>query len=198
MASYSNILYKNGQGISGVHCVLYNENNVKVAATTTEGILNPDYNKERDITGKYDFLEINPGQYEVRFFGEGFTSEDYLTINVAGDSVELAKEILLQSLVERFSSLVWASRSVIDIMTDSTSILRDTNLTTLIIDNGVLKLPPSTTSGQTYYYYTQEFETSISGNTITGLDITTCYADYIQGNGNILIQTQYNSSAWYT
>ena len=83
-------------------------------------------------------------------------------------------------------------------MIDTTSAIRDTSQTTLLIENGSLILPKSTEIGTTYYYYTQEFETSISGNTITGLDITTCYADYLQGNGDILIQTQYDSSTWYT
>ena len=35
--SYEDILIKNGKGIPGVHVALYNLNNVKVAATTTEG-----------------------------------------------------------------------------------------------------------------------------------------------------------------
>ena len=106
MASYRNILLKNGRGIPGVHCVLYNLNNVKVAATTTEGVTNPDHNPNNHVTGRYTFTNVNPGQYEVRFFGEGFDSDDNLTINIAGDNINLDKELLLQSLVERFSSLV--------------------------------------------------------------------------------------------
>jgi hypothetical protein len=106
MASYTNILYKNGQGIPGVHCVLYNLNNVKITATTTEGITNPEFNKNNDITGKYSFTDVDPGQYQVRFFGEGFDSEDFLTVDIAGDSINVGKEVLLQSLVERCSSLI--------------------------------------------------------------------------------------------
>ena len=106
MASYSNILLKNGQGIPGVHCVLYNLNNVKVSATTTEGIINEDFNKDKHTPGKYSFTGVTPGQYEVRFFGEGFNSDDNLIINIAGDDIDVTKEILLQSLVERFSSLI--------------------------------------------------------------------------------------------
>ncbi len=101
--SYEDILLKNGSGIPGVHVALYNLNNVKVAATTTEGVIIEGDNK---VNGKYAFSGIDPGQYEVRFFGEGFTSNDNKTINIAGDSVKLDKRLLLQSLVERESALV--------------------------------------------------------------------------------------------
>ena len=101
--SYEGVLLKNGAGIPGVHTVLYNLNNVKVSATTTEGTI---IAGDGLINGRYRFDPIDPGQYEIRFFGEGFTSEDNLTINVAGDSIAIDKRILLQSLVERESSLI--------------------------------------------------------------------------------------------
>ena len=82
-------------------------------------------------------------------------------------------------------------------MADSTAAVR-ANTTELIIQNGALTLPKSTVAGNTYYYYTEDFETSISGNTISGVDITTCYADFIQGEGDIIIETQHDSSNYYT
>ena len=101
--SYEDILRKNGRGIPGVHVALYNLNNVKVAATTTEGAY-PD--KPDAIDGKFSFSGISQGQYELRFFGEGFSSDDYQTINIAGDESDLDKQILLTQLIERASALV--------------------------------------------------------------------------------------------
>ena len=194
MASYTNILYKNGQGIPGVHVALYSLQNVKIDATTTEGLMGIN----EHIDSRYTFTDINPGQYELRFFGEGFDNRDWRTIDIAGDSIDIDKSALLERLIERASAITWSSRSIIDTMIDGTSIIRDINLTTLIISDGALRLPATTDIGTTYWYYTQEFETSITGHTITGFDQATCAADYTQGNGDIIIQTQFDSSNWYT
>ena len=195
-ASYSAVLIKNGKGIPGVHVVLYNLNNVKVAATTTEGqILEGD----GKIDGQYTFRNITPGQYEVRFFGEGFRNTDYETINIAGDAVEIDKEILVQSLVERESSLVWSSRAFIDVFNESTKTLRDTSSLTGSIQNGSLTIPDTNQVGVGYIYKTNTTDIKGGDATVSGVQIATMYADYIKGNGEIKIETTFNyGTNWYT
>ena len=195
-ASYSSVLLRNGRGIPGVHVALYNLNNVKVTATTTEGTIIEGDDK---VDGKFAFKNITPGQYQLRFFGEGFTEDDFETINIAGDAVELDKELLLQSLVERESSLVWSSRAFIDIFTDSTSEIRDASTLTSAVDNGALSLPSTTQVGVGYLYRTNTTDIKSGDVTISGVQIATLYADYIQGNGNIKIETTFdNGSNFYT
>lgn len=195
-ASYSSVLLRNGRGIPGVHVALYNLNNVKVTATTTEGTIIEGDDK---VDGKYTFTNITPGQYQVRFFGEGFTTDDFQTINIAGDAVELDKEILLQSLVERESSLVWSSRAFLDVFNKSTEVIRDTASLTGAIINGSLILPSTNQVGTGYIYKTDSTDIRDGDATISGIQIATMYADYIQGEGNLKIETTFNNgSNWYT
>lgn len=108
MASYTGILYQNGVGIPGVHAVLYTPDNIKVQAVTTEGKVS---DGDDSVSGRYQFLNINPGQYQVRFFGEGFTEENYLTIDVAGSELDfidgdaLKKDLLLQDRLSKLDSI---------------------------------------------------------------------------------------------
>jgi len=77
MASYRNQLLKNGSPIAGVAARLYNEENQKIGADTTT------------YDGRYSFTDIPAGNYEVRFFGEDFTSDSWFNITVTGPGGEL-------------------------------------------------------------------------------------------------------------
>jgi hypothetical protein len=70
--SYSGTLLQNGVPIAGVQVRLYNSAEEKVAATRT------------DKNGKYLFTNLAGGNYQIRFFGEGFTEDDYINFAVSG------------------------------------------------------------------------------------------------------------------
>lgn len=54
----------------GVQCVLYTPQNVKVDVDVTSA------------EGYYLFEDVPEGNYEVRFFGRGYTSEDWISITI--------------------------------------------------------------------------------------------------------------------
>lgn len=54
----------------GVQCVLYTPENVKVDIDVT------------DEQGYYLFDGVPEGNYEVRFFGRGYTAEDWISITI--------------------------------------------------------------------------------------------------------------------
>ena len=108
------------------------------------------------------------GNKNKAVWGVRFNNSTSKVFEKIGASIDIDKSALLERLIERASAITWSSRSIIDTMIDGTSIIRDINLTTLIISDGALRLPATTDIGTTYWYYTQEFETSITGNTITG------------------------------
>lgn len=55
---------------NGVQCVLYTPENEKVDIDVT------------DEKGYYFFEGIPEGNYEVRFFGRGYTAEDWISITI--------------------------------------------------------------------------------------------------------------------
>ena len=84
--SYSAILLQNGVGIPGVECVLTSLDGSRVAVTVTEGTM---IAGDGLVEGKYTFNNIAPGQYIIKFYGEGFTSANNLTIDIAGTASDM-------------------------------------------------------------------------------------------------------------
>jgi len=77
ITGYDGTLLKGGTAIPGVAVRLYNNSEVKVGSKTT------------DILGKYSFSSLSIGNYQIRFFGEGFTEDDYINFVVTGFGGEL-------------------------------------------------------------------------------------------------------------
>jgi len=73
MAFYRNILYQNNIPIQGVEARLY-LGDAKVGCDTT------------DYHGKYRFDDLENGNYQIRFFGEDFTEDDYINFSIAGET----------------------------------------------------------------------------------------------------------------
>lgn len=73
MSFYRKILYQNGKPIQGVQARLY-LGNKKVRNDTT------------DYYGEYRFDDLENGNYQVRFFGEDFTEDDYIEFSIAGET----------------------------------------------------------------------------------------------------------------
>ncbi len=76
ITGYSGVLYQNGNRIPGVAVRLYNSAG-KVAATTTNKL------------GEYSFSDLAANNYQIRFFGEGFTEDDYINFVITGTGGEL-------------------------------------------------------------------------------------------------------------
>ena len=76
ITGYSGVLYQNGNRIPGVAVRLYNSAG-KVAATTTNKL------------GEYSFSDLPANNYQIRFFGEGFTEDDYINFTITGTGGEL-------------------------------------------------------------------------------------------------------------
>ncbi len=76
ITGYSGVLLQNGNKIPGVAVRLYNSSG-KVAATTTNKL------------GEYSFSDLAANNYQIRFFGEGFTDDDYINFVITGTGGEL-------------------------------------------------------------------------------------------------------------
>ena len=71
------VVYQNGSPIAGVAVRLYDEDGNKVGADTSDSL------------GRYSFTSLAPGNYQIRFFGEGFTSDNYVNFSITGGAVEI-------------------------------------------------------------------------------------------------------------
>lgn len=66
----------------GVEAVLYTLEGTRVDVDVT------------DERGLYHFKDIPSGQYEVRFFGRGYSEEDYITISVFDEVTFLTQHFI--------------------------------------------------------------------------------------------------------
>ena len=90
--NYEGIASRRGVVQAGVECVLMSSAGQRIQTQISHGPIpgNPEFDSAGNILpkGYYKFSNISQGTYTVEFYGEGFTSEDTIQIQVAGNPAD--------------------------------------------------------------------------------------------------------------
>lgn len=74
--TYTGVLNPNftGKPISGVLCVIYDVDGIRIDAETT------------DKNGSYTFAGLTTGPHQIRFFGRGYNESDYIDVSIVDET----------------------------------------------------------------------------------------------------------------
>ena len=129
--NYEGTAIRIGVAQAGVECVLMSSAGNRIQTTVSHGPIpgQPAFDANGHILprGYYKFSNITQGTYSVEFYGEGFTSEDTIQIQVAGDPADAQAPSVTQynTYLSDFKHLTWGSRLLSDVMHTETAIVRD-------------------------------------------------------------------------